>query len=127
MKIGLLQINVTCLQKAKEFFVGVLGITHRESLGPEAPFELVLEGEPKVLVYLVDQPVVSEYENQGTTIVFYTDDLDGTMMRWKEKGVEFLRIPWSEEESGAAGCPFGRFIAFKDPFGNVFELLQPHA
>ena len=56
-----------------------------------------------------------------------TDDLDGTVARWRSAGVEFVRIAWSEEDSGVAECPYGRFIAFQDPFGNVHELLQPRA
>ena len=79
---------------------------------------------PVLLIYHRPDPVSTTYETQGIVPVFYTDDLDGTIRKWKAKGVEFLPISWGGPD-GTAVCPYGRFIAFKDPFGNAFELLQP--
>lgn len=127
IKLGLVQINVTDMNKAKEFYRDTLGFAIRVPLTKEgAPFEIVMEGAPTILVYSVEEQAKVDYSTQtGVTLCFYTQDLDQTIKTWKKKGVEFIKISWSKEESGAAECPFGRFIAFKDPFGNVHEVLQP--
>ena len=123
---GIVQINVTDLIAARAFYGGTLGIPLIERFGPESPFELDLGDGPTVLVYAVANSVPVDYANQtGLTLVLYTDDILGTVERWKSAGVEFIPIEWSEDDTGIAGCPFGRFIAFRDPFGNVHELLEP--
>jgi catechol 2,3-dioxygenase-like lactoylglutathione lyase family enzyme len=125
---GMLQINVTDVHAARTFYRDTLGMEIREPFGADGPFELDLGPGPTVFVYQVAKSVPVEYgEQTGLTLVIHTDDLEGNFADWSAKGVEFIRIPWSEEESGIAGCPYGRFIAFRDPFGNVHELLQPHA
>ena len=127
LRTGMIQLNVTDLAKARVFYGETLGIPLGEDFGPEAPFELDLGAGPTVLVYQVARSEPVDYgEQTGITLVLYTDELDGTVARWRERGVEFIPIEWSEDESGIAGCPYGRFIAFRDPFGNVLELLQPH-
>ncbi len=79
-----------------------------------------------MLVYGVERSVPVDYGKQtGVTLVLYTDDIEATVGGWRAAGVEFIPIEWSEDETGIAGCPFGRFIAFRDPFGNVHELLEP--
>ncbi len=128
LRKGLIQINVTDLHAARTFYGETLGIELRERFGPDGPFELELGDGPPVLVYQVERRIDVDYGRQtGLTLVLYTDDLEGTVARWRDRGVEFIAIAWSEDESGIAGCPYGRFIAFRDPFGNVHELLQPHA
>jgi lactoylglutathione lyase len=127
MHAGMLQINVTDLAEARRFYRDVLGISVREPFGADGPFELELGPGPTYFVYQVSKSVPVEYgEQTGLTLVLYTDDLEGSVLRWRESGVEFIPIAWSDDASGIAACPYGRFIAFRDPFGNVFELLQPH-
>lgn len=123
---GLIQVNVTDLAEARRFYGETLGIPLREPFGGDGPFELDLGEGPSVLVYLVERAVATDYPNQtGVTLVLYTDDIDGTSARWRERGVDLIPIAWSEDESGIAPCPYGRFLAFRDPFGNVHELLEP--
>lgn len=123
---GMVQINVTDLGAARRFYGEVLGIGIVDRFSADGPFELDLGGRPPVLVYAVERAVDSDYPNQtGVTLVLHTDDLDGTLARWRERGVEVVPIAWSEDASGIATCPYGRFIAFRDPFGNVHELLEP--
>lgn len=128
LRLGIVQINVVDLAAAREFYVGTLGFRPGRSFPGGGPFELANPGGPTVLVYQASRRVDHDYPAQtGTTLVFYTDDIDGTVERWRAAGVEFVRIAWSEEESGIAYSPYGRFIAFRDPSGNVHELLQPAA
>ena len=126
LRTGLIQLNVTDLHAARTFYGETLGIGLRERFGPDGPFELDLGDGPPVLVYQVPKAVPVEYgEQTGVTLVLTTDDIEQTVATWRERGVDLIRIAWSEEESGIAGCPYGRFIAFRDPFGNALELLEP--
>jgi catechol 2,3-dioxygenase-like lactoylglutathione lyase family enzyme len=127
LRLGIVQINVTDLDEAWEFYVGKLGLQAVERLGPGRPFELALGDDgPLVLVYPVREVAVRNYPTDtGVMLVFYTDDLSGTMTDWAAKGVSFIPIEWAEDDTGIAPTPFGPFIAFRDPFGNVHELLEP--
>jgi len=127
VRVGIVQINVTDLGEARRFYVEKLGLRAGESLGPGQPFELELESDgPIVLVYPVRRMVMRDYPNEtGVTLVFYTDDIRSTVDDWRQKGVSFIPIEWAKDECGIADTPFGPFIAFRDPFGNVHELLQP--
>ena len=125
--VGIVQINVTDLEAAWRFYVDTLGLRGKRNLGPGNPFELDLgRPGPTVLVYRVARMVQRTYpDDTGVTLVFYTDDIQSTVADWKAKGVSFIRIAWAKDEVGIAETPFGPFIAFEDPFGNVHELLQP--
>lgn len=128
LRVGIVQINVTDLDEAWRFYVETLGLPGRRTLGIGKPFELELGGDdsPKVLVYSVRRSAMRSYPDEtGVTLVFYTDDIRRTVAEWKAQGVSFVPIEWSREESGIADTPFGLFIAFRDPFGNVHELLEP--
>ena len=126
LQLGLVQINVTDIGDAWQFYVGTLGLRGEKRLGPEKPFHLLLPGSPPVLVYSVQRMTNRVYpEDTGVTLVFYTPDIRKTVKTWAERGVSFVPIAWSREASGIAETPFGPFIAFRDPFGNVHELLQP--
>jgi len=122
----MIQVNVTDLAEARRFYRDVLGVPLREPFGAEGPFELDLGVPVTVLVYAVPRRVPVDYPEQtGLTLVLHTDDLERTVSRWRDAGVDFVPIAWSQDASGIARCPYGRFIAFRDPFGNVHELLQP--
>jgi predicted enzyme related to lactoylglutathione lyase len=129
LRVGIVQINVTDLGAAWRFYVDTLGITGRQTLGPGKPFELDFgRGGPTVLVYPARNVAKPDYPSgAGVTLVLFTDDIHATVAEWKAKGVPFIRIAWAKDESGIADTPFGPFIAFRDPFGNVHELLQPRA
>jgi catechol 2,3-dioxygenase-like lactoylglutathione lyase family enzyme len=126
LRVGIVQINVTDLEEAWRFYVETLGLAGRRTLGANKPFELELEGGPTVLVYPARRRSEPDYPGgTGVTLVFYTDDVRATVAAWGAKGVSFIPAAWAKDESGIADTPFGPFIAFRDPFGNVHELLQP--
>jgi hypothetical protein len=136
LRIGVVEIDVVDLDAAWQFFVETLEIPGR-SIGHEGevgawgvgrgkPFELDLGEGHRVLVYRGSVPTPNVYPNgTGVKLAFFTDDIVGTIAAWRAKGVEFIPIEWSPDASGIASSPFGPFIAFRDPFGNVHELLQP--
>ena len=125
-RLGIININVTNLAVAASFYGDKLGLECRNPHGANGPLELYIEGGPIALLYPVAQLAGSSYEDQRVTLTFYTDDLENTIRRWRLNDVEFVPIKRSQDPSGIGTCPYGRFIAFKDPFGNVMELLEPH-
>lgn len=127
IEVGLVQINVTDLERAWTFYTEQLGIPGRWILGERKAFELQI-GPPTVLVYPVAEQRIPRYgEETGVTLVLHTSDIEATVDRWREADVEFLSIPWSARSDGIAETPFGPFIAFRDPFDNVHEVLEPHS
>ncbi|MDB5032831.1 MAG: Glyoxalase/bleomycin resistance protein/dioxygenase [Chlorobi bacterium] len=124
VNIGIVQINVTDLDRAKRFYGDILG--YEITGGTSGVATIESNGGPALLLYPVKNAAPVDYPNQtGTTIVLYVDDIEKTVAEWRGRGVEFIPIAWSTDASGIADCPFGRFIAFRDPFGNVHEILQP--
>lgn len=124
--VGIIQINVTDLDEARRFYFDILGFNDTKQWNVSSVASLEAENAPQILLYPVSEMVPVDYPNQtGTTIVFYVDDLDRTIEEWRTRGVEFIPIAWSTDESGIGNSPFGRFIAFRDPFGNIHEILQP--
>lgn len=126
LRLGMAQINVTDIAAAKAFYIDTLGFTANEPFGPKGPFELINNDGPKLMVFKVSKSVPFDYPDQtGTGLVFFTDDLTAAIAEWTAKGVEFIKMDWADDESGVGETPFGSVIAFRDPFGNVHELMQP--
>jgi catechol 2,3-dioxygenase-like lactoylglutathione lyase family enzyme len=124
-RLGICQMFVTDLEKAKSFYVDTLGfqLAQKQVSGVVT---LSLENDPLVLLYPAKTVVHAEYPDKaGTFPVFFIENIESTVAAWNDKKVEFLKIAWSQEKSGIGDCPFGRFIAVRDPFGNVFEILEP--
>jgi len=123
--LGIVQINVTDPAVAWKFYVDTLGLSGRWLAGRRA-FELAIPAGPMVLVYPATRATPNGYpDGTGVVLVLYTDDLDSAVKQWRARDVEFIPIGWAEDESGIGRSPYGRFIAFRDPSGNVLELLEP--
>lgn len=119
LEIAMNQINVTNLEEAISWYTEVLGFElSKEHYYPPQAVDLILKGGIRLLLYEVQKPTVIDYPNQAQSlIIFRTDDLRKIMTELLEKGVEFL---YSE----AKEFPAGIFNAFKDPYGNVHEIVQ---
>lgn len=50
-------------------------------------------------------------------LFLYTDDFDRDHRRYAARGVEFVRPPKQED--------YGTVAVFRDPWGNLWDLLQP--
>ncbi len=121
----LIQINVSDVRRAEDFYVGLLGFAKDEDASFRNVTVLTSAHGFPVLLYPVRDVVERPYpESTGPMLVIEVEDIFRTKAEWEQKGVEFIPIPWSEDDSGIAGCPFGNFIAFKDPDGNVHEIIQ---
>ncbi len=119
LEIAMNQINVSDLNKAIKWYTETLGFeVSQDHHYPPRAVDLVQKGNIRLLLYQVEKDTVIDYPNQAqSVIIFKTDKLIETMNTLKEKGVNFLY-----EE--ALRFPAGLFNAFKDPFGNVHEIVQ---
>ena len=125
-RLGVVNIMVGSeADRALRFYRDTLGFSVKPL--PDDPGTLAIENGngPVVLLYPVTKAVPFDYPNQtGVVLSFYVDSLDQHVQVWAAKGVELVRISWSKEASGIAQCPFGRFIAIRDPWGNVLEMIE---
>ncbi|NHJ38472.1 MAG: hypothetical protein FK731_00460 [Asgard group archaeon] len=119
LEIAMNQINVTDLDKAIKWYTEKLGFeVSKDHHYPPQAVDLVQKGPIRLLLYKVEKSVQIDYPNVNQSIIiFQTKDLIKTMKIMKEKGVELI---YPE----AVKFPAGLFNAFKDPFGNVHEIVQ---
>ena len=112
-QVCVISIHVPEMKKAIGFYTEVLGFEVNKEYGSKI-VTLVHGGLPIV---------VEESENalndgaSGVVLTLKTDDIYQTVEALKEHNVEFIL----EEPTP---CPPGKYISFRDPFGNVWEYLQ---
>ena len=127
IELGIVQINVTNLAHAWDFYINTLEFAGEQTLGENHPFT-ILAVPTRILVYPVQSVSERAYpEGTGVLLVFYTPDIVRTVEQWRSRGVRLIPARWARGPHQLADTPFGPFIAFSDPFGNVHELLQPHS
>ena len=103
--------------KAREFYGETLGIETSEEHGM---LTLHLAGDRPTLVYPKPDHTPATY----TVLNFPVDDIDAAVDGLVERGVEFERYGFGEDEKGIFRDE-GPYIAwFKDPAGNVLSGLQ---
>ena len=119
LEIAMNQINVPDLDKAIEWYTKKLGFKlSKEHYYPPQAVDLVQEGGVRLLLYKVEKQVEIDYPNVNQSIIiFKTNDLIKTMKKMKENSVELIY-------ENAIEFPAGLFNAFKDPFGNIHEIVQ---
>ncbi|MBS0469874.1 MAG: VOC family protein [Proteobacteria bacterium] len=112
----MLMIVVPDLARARDFYRDTLGFT----LKSESPSRLVFAQDGADLVIFRGRepaPPVRHGETASTTFVFAVASLDAAMATLRSRGVAFLHDVPAQGE-------FGRYAAFRDPFGNVLELME---
>ncbi len=116
MQLAMLMIVAPDLARAEEFYGGTLGFVLKSRDGRHLVFAHA--GADLVIFKGAGDALPAQHgQTASTNFVFAVPSLDGTIAALKAEGVEFLHaIP-------AAG-PFGRYAAFRDPFGNVLELVE---
>ena len=129
LSIALVSLVVPDYDDAIAFYVGVLGFRLVEdSLVPEQKKRWVVveppgSGGAKLLLARAANPEqASRVGNQtgGRVFLFlHTDDFGRDYRAYKSKGVEFIRE--RTEES------FGTVAVFRDPWGNLWDLVQPRS
>ena len=118
MKVGMVQINVPDLDKAIEWYTEKLGFeVSKQHHYPPVAVDLVNEGI-RLLLYKAEKETKIDYPKQAqSVIIFESENLVEEMKRMKENGVDLIH-----EEP--IQFPAGIFTAFRDPFGNVHELVE---
>jgi catechol 2,3-dioxygenase-like lactoylglutathione lyase family enzyme len=118
MKVGMVQINVPDLDKAVEWYTKKLDFEiSKEHYHPPVAIDLVNEGI-RLLLYKAEKETKIDYPKQAQSIIiFETEDLVEEMKNMKKNGVELI---YDEPIQ----FPAGIFTAFRDPFGNVHEVVE---
>jgi catechol 2,3-dioxygenase-like lactoylglutathione lyase family enzyme len=127
--IGLVSLLVRDYDEALAFYVGVLGFSLVEDTPvPEQNKRWVVVAprgatESRLLLARASSPEqVGRVGNQtgGRVFLFlHTDNFDRDYTSFKSKGVVFVREPSQQ--------PYGTVAVFQDPYGNLWDLLQPTA
>jgi len=125
--IGLVSLVVPEYDEAIAFYVGVLGFRLVEdSFVPEQNKRWVVVAPPGaaetrlLLARASNEEQRSRIGNQtgGRVFLFlYTDDFTRDYNSFIAKGVVFVREPSHQ--------PYGTVAVFKDPWGNLWDLVQP--
>ncbi len=110
-------IYVDDIDKAKEFYCDALGFEVENTYNDGCIIQLKNDG-PTVILEKVDKPANVVYPGGSQVVLCVaTDNIEKTAKEFREKGINFVH---DEPQPFVAG----RFMAMKDPAGNVLELLQ---
>jgi catechol 2,3-dioxygenase-like lactoylglutathione lyase family enzyme len=125
--IGLVSLVVPEYDEAIAFYVGVLGFTLIEDwFVPEQNKRWVVVAPPGSAESKLLLARASNAEQSGRVgnqtggrifLFLYTDDFARDYRAFKDKNVVFVR-----ERSDQ---PYGTVAVFQDPWGNLWDLLQP--
>lgn len=127
--LALVALVVDDYQPALDFYVGVLGFELLEDreVPEQAKRWVVIRPPGSTGCSLLLARAASEAQRErignqtgGRVFLFlYTDDFERDHARYQAAGVEFVRPPQD--------MPYGRVAVFRDPYGNLWDLVQPAA
>lgn len=109
-----ISIYVPNVEKAIEFYTNVLGFEVNKQYGPKL-FTLV-HGELPIVIE-ESEIATDNASTSGVVLTLKTDDIHQSLAVLKEHNVELII-------GEPADCPPGKYIIFRDPFGNVWEYMQ---
>ena len=115
MKLGHIEIFVKNPIESKNFYTDVLGF--ELTAVQDNKFVWLKSGDYVILLRpgnFTANSGTTEYSKTNTGIVIYTDNLDKTSEKLKEKGLVF------KGTDGNNKC-----LTFTDPDGNWFQLVNP--
>ncbi len=117
-KICLIQINVSDMDKAIEWYCKTLGFeVSKEHYHYPVAVDLIHEGI-RFLLHKAAKPTQIDYPNDAQTLIcIQTEDIIASMNDLRSKGVELIHETPQD-------FPAGLYTAFRDPFGNVHELIE---
>ncbi len=118
----MVSFTVDDLDKAKEFYAEVLGLTVVQEMG-------VLQIKPKDGKMIMIYPKPNHKPATYTLLNFTVDDLAQTMSEMKAKGVVFEQYDLPEQNlktdvNGVADYGMMKIAFFNDPAGNNHAVLQ---
>lgn len=114
-KVCAISVYVKDLKESSEFYSDVLGMKIKH----EMPYLVVMDNEgADVVLCQAEESHDVDYPNASAVVLgFPTSDLSESIKRFEAKGVRLIH-PSPQE------FPGGHFVAFRDPSGNVLELLE---
>ena len=119
--VYIVQLNVVGLQAGIDWYTGVLGFrVSKENNFSQHGTTVQLEHDQdfRLILHNAKIPARIDYANDvQTMVVWQTQDLAASMTEMKSKGVEFI---FTEPQK----INVGNFVAFREPFGNVHELIE---
>ena len=118
MNISMVQINIADLDQAIKWYKDALGFElSKEHYHYPVAVDLVHDGV-RLLLHIAEQPAKIDYPKDVQTLIcFQADDIRSTMKHLLSMGVDLIHEEPQE-------FPAGLFAAFRDPFGNVHELVE---
>ncbi|MBA3334883.1 MAG: VOC family protein [Acidobacteria bacterium] len=116
MKLGMLMIFVSNLDKAKDFYCNILNFPLKAESETSLTF---ISGRQDLIAFkCASDSLVENYSQTARSVfVFEVDSISGEFSELKQKGVIFLHDKPSENE-------FCFYAAFRDPFGNIHEIAE---
>src|SRR5262245_26807652 len=121
LSVYIVQLNVVGLEAGIDWYTKVLGFkvsSENNFLHDGTTVQLEHDQGFRLILHNAENPANIDYPaDVQTMVVWETKDLVGTLKDMKSKGVEFI---FSEPQQINVGC----FVAFRDPFGNVHELIE---
>jgi predicted enzyme related to lactoylglutathione lyase len=108
------------IPKAKEFYIGVLGLDVSESHGI---LTLRLAGGNNVIIYPKPNHVPATF----TVLNFPVEDVDRAVDELKKRGVRFEQYDFPSLKTDAKGIMRGNgptIAWFKDPAGNILSVIE---
>jgi len=115
-QVCVISIYVPNLNKAIDFYTNTLGFELNKQYGPN--IASLVHGELPIILE-ENNNITFNQDNKITGVVLglRTEDIYETVKFLKEKKVDFI-------VDEPTNCPPGKYISFKDPFGNILEFLQ---
>jgi len=115
-QVCVIGIYVPNIQKAIDFYTTVLGFEVNKQYGPKI-VTLVHGDLPIVLEESEKSSYIANADTSGVVLGLKTEDINHTVNLLKEHKVDFI-------VDEPTKCPPGKYVSFRDPFGNVLEYLQ---
>lgn len=125
--LALVSLVVRDYDEALAFYVGVLGFRLVEDRPvPEQEKRWVVVAPPgeagaQLLLAQASTPAqearIGDQTGGRVFLFLYTDDFWRDFATYRAKGVEFVREPVAQ--------PYGTVAVFRDPYGNLWDLLEP--
>jgi catechol 2,3-dioxygenase-like lactoylglutathione lyase family enzyme len=117
LEIHHVEVHVSSLEKAREFYVGQLDLLIIEDV-PSLNFFSLRAGSMRISIFGGYEPIInSSVKRTSTHIIFRTNDINITVKELRKKGLLFMG-----EIFEAPG--FLRGITTMDPDGNIIEIAQ---
>ena len=111
-QVCVISIYVPDMKEAVEFYTGVLGFEVNKEYGSK--IVTLVHGE---LPIVLEEMENTEYDKASFVLTLKSDDIHRSLATLKEHDVELII-------GEPTDCPPGKYISFRDPFGNVWEYLQ---